>query len=130
MVRDRSTSNAGSGTMKMSSGRQMTRPRSVSASNALARSLRCGMWIFTICMAYPLDRSTRLNPHHIIPAIHIQHVPRNPRSERAAQEDRGVGDLRWLDAALQGRALGRVADHLVDIADGAGGTRCVRPRRD
>src|SRR5262249_34966020 len=51
---------------KVLSGRQTTRPRSVSVPRALARSLRSEMWIFTICIMRPLGKERRMNSWRII----------------------------------------------------------------
>src|SRR5262249_25481261 len=52
------------------------------------------------------------------------------RGERAAEEDGRVADLVRRDAARQRRALGGVADHVVDVADRGGGPRRIRAGGD
>src|SRR5262249_39055110 len=76
------------------------------------------------------ERGRSSDAHDVVAAIDVQHFAGDGGGQRAAQEDGGVGDLLGGDRPLQRCALGGVVDHLLDVADGAGGPRGVRPGGD
>src|SRR6266436_7273078 len=67
--------------------------------------------------------------HDVVAAIDVENLPRDSGGEGTAQKDGSVGDFFRLNAALQRCTLGGVLNHFVDVADGAGGARGIRPRR-
>src|SRR6516225_5294602 len=77
-----------------------------------------------------LKRWIGLHSHDAVATIDVEDLAGDRGGQRTAEKNGGVGDFFGLDAALQGGALGGVLNHLVDIADGAGGAGSVRPRRD
>src|SRR5262249_40226197 len=77
------------------------------------------------------ERFTRaLHAHDVVPTIDVQDLSRDAGGEWTAEKGGGGGDFFRFDAALERRAVGGVLDHLVDVADGPGSARSVRPCRD
>jgi len=65
------------------------------------------------------------DPHRVVAAIHVEDFPGDGRGQWATDEDSGIRHFFRFNGAGQRRPLSRVIDHLVDVADGPGGTGSV-----